>query len=323
MGLAIGLLLATPPGRLCAQTSIGADYVIATQAVQQLTATNSSYFTGKVGIGATSPQTQLDVVGTVLATNYEFSVGTNLTRETALSSGGGNNCRFSGSGAGSGNSGTNVVGVGCNAAWKNSGKDVNALGYSAGYTNTGSSVNGLGHEAASRNMGRDVNALGYQAARSNLQDRVNALGYLAAYVNSGADLNAVGYYAGYRNEGNYCNFIGRYAGYSNTASYVNILGRWTTGQTTAAERTYLGGDLELYDPPSSGGSASGNTLRFQSGAELKASSTNLYVTTGSMGIGTNSPQAALHVTGAGRFDSGVSYLAPLGDISMGSYTNLP
>ena len=44
---------------------------------------------------------------------------------------------------------------------------------------------------------------------------------------------------------------------------------------------------------------------------------------GNVGVATGSPSETLHVAGAGRFDQGITYVAPLGDISMGSYTNAP
>lgn len=44
---------------------------------------------------------------------------------------------------------------------------------------------------------------------------------------------------------------------------------------------------------------------------------------GNIGIGTNSPSAMLHVAGAGRFQGGITYIAPLGDLSMGTFTNAP
>jgi hypothetical protein len=40
-----------------------------------------------------------------------------------------------------------------------------------------------------------------------------------------------------------------------------------------------------------------------------------------VGIGTNRPLAALHVAGKARFDAGVSYIPPMGNLSMGVYTN--
>lgn len=42
---------------------------------------------------------------------------------------------------------------------------------------------------------------------------------------------------------------------------------------------------------------------------------------GNVGIGTNAPSEQLHVTGKGRFDQGVNYVYPLGDVGMGVYTN--
>jgi len=44
---------------------------------------------------------------------------------------------------------------------------------------------------------------------------------------------------------------------------------------------------------------------------------------GEVGIGTNSPNETLHVAGTLRADQGITYIAPLGDLSMGSYTNNP
>jgi hypothetical protein len=40
-------------------------------------------------------------------------------------------------------------------------------------------------------------------------------------------------------------------------------------------------------------------------------------------IGTNSASASLHVDGTARFEQGVLYVKPLGDVGMGPYTNEP
>lgn len=42
-----------------------------------------------------------------------------------------------------------------------------------------------------------------------------------------------------------------------------------------------------------------------------------------VGIGTNSPSASLHVNGTARFEQGVIYVKPLGDIGMGPYVSGP
>jgi len=52
-----------------------------------------------------------------------------------------------------------------------------------------------------------------------------------------------------------------------------------------------------------------------------AAAANSYFNGGNVGIGTNNPSVALHVTGQGKFEQGLTYVAPLGDVSMGSYTN--
>jgi len=43
---------------------------------------------------------------------------------------------------------------------------------------------------------------------------------------------------------------------------------------------------------------------------------------GRVGIGTPVPAVSLHVHGAGRFDGGIEYVRPGGDIGMGVYTNM-
>ena len=44
---------------------------------------------------------------------------------------------------------------------------------------------------------------------------------------------------------------------------------------------------------------------------------------GPVGIGTNQPGATLHVVGAARFEGGIQWSAPQGDLLMGIYTNSP
>jgi len=44
---------------------------------------------------------------------------------------------------------------------------------------------------------------------------------------------------------------------------------------------------------------------------------------GKVGIGTNEPSATLDVAGTAKFRQGVPYVAPMGDVGMGGYTNSP
>jgi len=66
----------------------------------------------------------------------------------------------------------------------------------------------------------------------------------------------------------------------------------------------ISGDIVLRPDP-----ADGNVLLSRSATKL--------------GIGTTSPLEKLHVNGAARFDEGVTYTKPLGDLSMGTFTNAP
>lgn len=44
---------------------------------------------------------------------------------------------------------------------------------------------------------------------------------------------------------------------------------------------------------------------------------------GDVGIGTDSPATTLDVNGAGRFTQGITFIAPMGNLSMGAFTNHP
>lgn len=60
-------------------------------------------------------------------------------------------------------------------------------------------------------------------------------------------------------------------------------------------------------------------------ADFTSTASNQFLirASGGVGIGTNAPQEALHVAGAGRFEQGITYVPPLGNLSMGSFTNMP
>jgi len=67
-----------------------------------------------------------------------------------------------------------------------------------------------------------------------------------------------------------------------------------------------------------------HSLKFGFGHELFATGVVMTLLANEdVGIGTIQPSEKLHVAGTGRFDDGVTYIAALGDLSMGSYTNSP
>ena len=86
--------------------------------------------------------------------------------------------------------------------------------------------------------------------------------------------------------------------------------------------TYCGGTIPMFRGNSdsdTGIRMDNNVIQFINGG----SETMRTDSDGNLGIGTNSPSAKLHVAGSARFDSGVTYVPALGDISMGIYTNTP
>jgi hypothetical protein len=94
----------------------------------------------------------------------------------------GNN--FQGTGAGVGNTGSEVNALGTNAGSLNTKDYLNAIGYRAAYNNSGTYVNAFGPLSASSNTGDNVNAFGQAAAQNNTGDNVNAFGNSAGVGNT-------------------------------------------------------------------------------------------------------------------------------------------
>jgi hypothetical protein len=149
----------------------------------------------------------------------------------------GNN--FQGTGAGLGNTGTEVNALGVSAAENNIGNNINALGNGAANNNEGINVNALGITAAFINTGNAVNALGYEAAYLNTGDNVNSLGKNAAQSNTGNAVNALGQETAVENIGNDVNALGFRAGVNNAFNNVNLFGENSTadedGQTVLSK----------------------------------------------------------------------------------------
>jgi hypothetical protein len=87
----------------------------------------------------------------------------------------------------------------------------NFQGTGAGLGNTGTEVNALGVSAAENNIGNNINALGNGAANNNEGINVNALGITAGFINTGNNVNALGDSAGYTNVFNHVNLFGNSA----------------------------------------------------------------------------------------------------------------
>jgi len=106
----------------------------------------------------------------------------------------------------------------------------NYQGTGAGAGNTGSDVNSFGSDAASDNKSTNVNALGNAAGRGNEGRDLNSFGYLSGYFNTGLACTFMGKNAGQSNTGNYVIAIGDSAGRNNTFNNLTLLGKNTVGK---------------------------------------------------------------------------------------------
>lgn len=134
----------------------------------------------------------------------------------------GNN--FQGTGAGVGNTGTEVIAIGTNTATGNTGQSVYAIGTRSAESNTGNTVTAFGFLAAGDNTGTRVNAIGQTAAQNNTGDNVNAFGVDAANANTGDRVDALGRFAAGQNTGDRVVAIGSGAAATNAGNFVIALG---------------------------------------------------------------------------------------------------
>jgi hypothetical protein len=150
----------------------------------------------------------------------------------------GNN--FQGTGAGDGNTGTEVNAFGTDAGKNNTALQVNAFGGGAGEENAGEDVNAFGVYAGFQNEGANQNAFGYQAGAQNTANNQNAFGYEAGTENIGANQNALGLEAGQSNTGDNQNALGANSGGGNTGENQNAFGSKAGQNNTATNQNALG-----------------------------------------------------------------------------------
>jgi hypothetical protein len=167
-----------------------------------------------------------------------------------------------------------IVAIGYQSAYSNQllGNRIVSIGYKAGYQNSGGYSVFIGPECGYNNSGHYVAAMGWQAAYGNANNHVNAIGRISAYGNKGYYVNCIGYKAGSGNTNNYCNFIGTFG---------------NSCPSTAAEQTWVAGDLYLTDPGS--GETTGNRLTFQNNISLVTTNSELAVNTNIVAMGVRVP----------------------------------
>ena len=200
--------------------------------------TENLYNNGNVGIGTTTPDEALDVVGNInIASSSAYMYdGVNALKldkngeavyySTLVGVNAGN--------AGNVNS-TKQTAIGSYAGYENSGTSQTAIGYAAGYSNSGNQQAAIGYYAGYSNSGNQQAAIGYYAGLSNSGTSQAAIGSYAGLSNSGTSQTAIGYYAGLSNSGNQQAAIGSYAGYSNSGNQQAAIG-YAAGYSNSGDR---------------------------------------------------------------------------------------
>jgi hypothetical protein len=150
----------------------------------------------------------------------------------------GNN--FQGTGAGVGNTKTNVIALGTQSAYFNTGKRVTALGSFSAYCNIKDNVIALGYASAYCNTGDNVTASGYASANCNTGNSVTASGRASASSNSGSYLVAIGNNSAYCNTGNNVTASGYNSAFCNTGQSVTAVGYNSASCNTGGQVTASG-----------------------------------------------------------------------------------
>jgi hypothetical protein len=258
---------------------------------------------GNVGIGTTTPDDGLDIVGDVDLTgdlkiggtpvlSVDLAGNTAIGAEAGYGTTGQHNT-FLGSGSGFANTtGSSNVFAGTYSGLANTIGSANTLiGYSAGAANdSGWGNTCLGYLSGNANIDADINTfIGYYSGKSNTVGNGNTfLGSMAGWLNIDGEYNtSVGGGAGYSNDGgsgNTC--LGYGAGYLNVNGDGNVfIGQQAGYMETGSDKLYI-----------ANGPNSSDVLLYGDFA------------TGRVGIGTTSPEEALEVNGAAKITAAGSPL---------------
>jgi hypothetical protein len=260
---------------------------------------------GRVGIGTTTPNAQLDVVGAI-NTSSQYNVG----GDRVLSISGTNNV-FAGAGAGAVNSGTDNTFVGFKAGNANTtninfpANENSFFGSNAGLSNTTGIRNAFFGASAGRlnTTGNDNSIFGDRAGVLNNGSANAIFGTGAGFDNTSGSINSFfGRNAGNQNStGSNNSFFGGLAGNNNTTGSNNSFFGDNAGLSNTAEdnNTFIGANANgfagIVNATAIGANASvtqSNSLVLGSINGVNGATSNTNV-----GIGTTTPEQLLSVAG--------------------------
>ena len=277
-----------------------ADYTLSTGA-WTVDGDNVYRETGRVGIGTTSPLTELDVDGSVNAATY-YGDGSHLTNISGTTD---NDWTIDGN-----NVYHELGNVGIGTASPSSKLDVSGtvntdslyeIGGTAVLSAAGSQNVFVGPGAGANNTGGWVTFVGANAGFNNQSNDNVFVGRRAGYLNTTGGSNTyLGQAAGNHNtEGSENTFLGSAAGYSNVSGHGNTcLGRHAGYSATGDSNVFIGYKAGFHETGS-------NNLYIANGPDT--SDVLIYgdFSTGNVGIGVTSPTERLEVAGKLNLNSGL------------------
>jgi hypothetical protein len=148
---------------------------------------------------------------------------------------------FAGVRAGS-SSGTQNVLMGVGSGTGNTGSDVIGIGWLALENNTQSFVVGVGARAAEENSGTFATCVGYSAGQNNTANNLTSIGYASGINNTGVNCTLLGVSAGQSNTGGSSTLIGYQSGQNSTAGSLTAIGDEAGKGNTSTNNTYVGVD---------------------------------------------------------------------------------
>lgn len=156
-----------------------------------------------------------------------------------------NGINLQGTGAGTSQTGIDVIGIGTNAVVNNSGTDVIGIGIDAARDNSGNYSIGIGSTSLYQNTKDVAIGIGNGSLYQNSGDQSVGIGNFGGYQNSGDYAICVGISAGQDNSGTDSIGIGRYSNYQNTGNEVIGIGHNACNGNTGSNSVGLGaGALE-------------------------------------------------------------------------------
>lgn len=301
---------------------------------QATNAATINYFMGKVGVGTNVPVSRLHIEGGGLRQSSEViilsdSTSDNFGQESIVYPVTGQaNSTWYGYAALNQSAGSFNSAFGFGALFISPGNGNNAMGYNALRQSAGGYNNAMGNRALYQSPGSYNSAAGFQALYGAPGSFNNAMGSDSLRQSTGSYNSAVGNASLYLSPGSYNNAVGSMALFLAPGSLNSAIGYSAGYRSGGTSNVFIGAKCAY---TASGTTYYTNAIAIGAGAVplgnnsmvLGNAGTEKTEIKGNVGIGTSTPAAKLDVVGSARFSQGITYLAALGDLSMGSFTNAP